>query len=226
MAKIIKNVDSVSHTYCGQEIAVDGEYEIQYFEIEAWANNSNLIVDIANGIVVVNNGTSDITDTNSAIIFLKDQLPIETHIIEQPPFAQPTYRTKRNATTDLITIQVGESENVDFVLTEERYVSGGFVLVENSQFGDYATAQIIDINGTIPEAYRSTLCENWPTVATYIEKEWIIPCMSGGIAKHEINTYPLNAKITAGLCLRITYYATNSGNDRRVAVNYYLTKKI
>ena len=145
--------------------------------------------------------------------------------LDSNPFAIPSYRTKRNATSDLVTVPVGESANIDFLVTMERYAAGGTLLAENAVFGDYCIASVYDKDGVIPAPYRALMCENYPNVATYIEKEWV-EVSSNSISKHKIDTYPLNAKVTAGLYLRITYFAVNSGSDRRVAVNYYLTKKL
>lgn len=140
---------------------------------------------------------------------------------EQLPFAQPTYRTKRDATNDLVTIAPGTSEVIDYQLTAERYVQGGQLLIENAKLGDYITAEVYDKDGIIPTPYRAALCEAWPSVAQYIVKEWISPA-----GDHIINTYPLNAKITAGLYLRVTYFATSDGESRKAAITYYLTKKL
>ena len=152
-------------------------------------------------------------------------LPQLISINSNPPFAEPTYRTKRNATQSIVSIEPDNYQNIDFLMTAERYVAGGLIIIENAVFGDYLTAEVIDIDGVIPSLYRAALCENWPTVALYVEKAWILA--SGDImTKMEMDTYPLNAKISAGLYLRITYHAINSGSTRRVAVNYYLTKKL
>ena len=73
----IKNADSVSHVWTGMTIAAGAYYEIQDDERLAWANNSNLLVDISNGIAIVardNSGTTDITDISLAINTLKDIL--------------------------------------------------------------------------------------------------------------------------------------------------------
>jgi len=153
---------------------------------------------------------------------------VNTAVTSQPdpaPFAVPTYRTKRNSTIELTVVPVGQSVDIDYYVTAERYAAGGTLLVENAVFGDYCIACVYDKDGVIPAPYRALMCENHPIVATYIEKEWVEVTING-ISKHKIDTYPLNAKVTAGLYLRITYYAVNSGNDRRVAVNYYLTKKL
>lgn len=228
MTKRIKNNDMIPHTWCGQEIQPGEYYTIQAIEDSRWANDSSLLIDIANAIAIVNDGTSDITDANIAIDYMKDNLPVESIIISQPnpaPFAEPSFRTKRSATANLVTIAPGSSGTIDYYITQERYVAGGTILVSGAQFGDYATAEVRDIDGVIPSPYRAALCENWPTVAKYIEKEWI-EAHDSNIAMHKIDTYPLNAKITAGLYLRVTYYTTNAGPNRTIGVNYFLTKKL
>jgi hypothetical protein len=163
-----------------------------------------------------------------------NNLPRSTIITSQPdpaPFALPTFRTKRNATASHITVASNSDEEIQFLLTSERYVSGGDLIVENAEFGDYITAEVEDIDGVIPEAYRAALCEAWPVVSSYIEKEYVRVAtpgsvQAGSVTTHSINTYPLNAKITAGLYLCIHYYAVNSGLSRRLVVNYHLTKKL
>jgi hypothetical protein len=144
---------------------------------------------------------------------------------EPEPFAKPTYRTKRNATAELVTIQPGETKTIDYILTAERYVSGGALVVKNAVLGDFITAEVHDKLAVLPEPYRASLAENWPTIGQYIEKEWVT--VSGNvISRHTIDTYPLNAKISAGLCLRVTYTASQEGEARVVAINYNLTKKL
>jgi hypothetical protein len=157
--------------------------------------------------------------------------PQNTVVASTPPFAQPTFRTKRNATGDIITVAPGADEEVQFMLASERYVSGGSLVIENAEFGDYVVAEVEDVDGVIPAPYRAALCENWPVVATYIEKEYIEvstpgSVQTGAITVHKIQTAPLNAKITAGLYLCIHYYSVNSGLNRKLAVNYHLTKKL
>jgi hypothetical protein len=143
---------------------------------------------------------------------------------EAQPFAVPAYRTKLNATPNIITIAPNTNEDINYVLTEERYVTGGSICIQNAVLGDYIEATVSDIDEIIPSPYRAALCEAWPIVGTYIEKNWIE--VQGEYSTMRINTYPLNAKITAGLYLSIKYYAVNSGSDRKVVVNYHLTKKL
>lgn len=162
-------------------------------------------------------------------------VPPQTVVVQsQPepmPFAQPTYRTKMDATLDLLTVQPNTIGDLDFKLLAERYVTGGELIVENAEFGDYITAAVEDIDGVIPALYRPALCEAWPIVATYIVKSWICvetpgTLQAGSVSCKTVDTYPLNAKISAGLHLCIEYHATATGLPRRVAMNYHLTKKL
>lgn len=159
-----------------------------------------------------------------------DQIDFETNyrancngrLVDPSPFAKPEFRTKRSKTSGLVTIAPGESQNIDFLLTEELYTSGGALVFDGAELGDYVTASVYDKDGIVPAPYRPVLAEAWPVMGAYILGEWI----QKGSGRHEINTYPLNAKITPGLYLRVTYTAVNSGSNRTVGVNYYLTKKL
>jgi hypothetical protein len=72
MAKVIKNVDSTSHTYAGQLIAEGSSYTIQATEQLKWSSDDALLADIASGKAVVNDGISDIVGISNQINFLKD----------------------------------------------------------------------------------------------------------------------------------------------------------
>jgi hypothetical protein len=150
------------------------------------------------------------------------------------PFALPLYRTKRNATPSVQTVGQNTTQTIDFQMTSEQYVSGGVLIVKNGRLGDYVTAEVYDKDSVIPSAYRAALCENWPTVASYIIKEFIevshdkdvTQDVDAYVDKHLVDTYPLNAKITAGLYLRMTYHTADKANTRTFAVNYRLTTKL
>jgi len=144
-------------------------------------------------------------------------------IIESQPFAAPTHRTKRDA-SEWVDCDANATTIIDYQLTEERYVSGGEIIYKDAKKGDYITAEVHDADYVIPEAYRAALCEDHPIVAKYIIKKQLKPC--SGYDSFEINTYPLNARITAGLYLRVSYVASSESGTREVAVNYMLTKKL
>jgi len=173
------------------------------------------------------NNEHEIDVESFSIINTVDTTINDVHVIElseSQPFALPTYRTKGNATSVEI-IPIGESKIIDYQLLADRYTCGGSLIGKNCEFGDYFVAQVYDKDGVIPEAYRTALCENYPVVAEYYEKRYL-KINPEGITVHKIDTRPLVAKITAGLYLRIIYYATNTGNPREVVVNYDLLVKL
>lgn len=177
--------------------------------------------------------SGDEQTTLSALITAHIATPLPTQaqqieVTKQPdpaPFATPSYRTKLNATPNTITVAPNTSDEIQFKMLSERYVTGGAIIVKNAEFGDYIEASVVDVDGIIPSPYRAALCEAWPIISTYIEKSFV-KIDNGSYTHHEINTYPLNAKITAGLYLCVTYHAVSVGNAREVAVNYNLTKKL
>jgi hypothetical protein len=225
--KKFKNNKEVADTWCGMEIQPSAYYELQAIELIRWQTDSKVLSDIGSGNGIMNDGTSDITDVATAIAFLRDDMVKDVKVTSQPdpvPFAQPTYRTKRDADTSWTTCAENIVTHSDFQLTAERYVSGGDIIFKDSKEGDYLSAEVRDVNGVIPEAYRAALCEAHPIVAVYINKLWVMPV--SGYGSINIDTYPLNAKISAGLYLRVSYHATSEAGDRKMAVNYHLTKRL
>lgn len=160
------------------------------------------------------------------IINMPPPSPRIVSIVENVPFAKPDYRTKRNATSSWVTCPANTTTTTDFQLTAEFYVSGGQILVKNVKEGDYISAEVYDVDEVVPAPYRSALCEAWPSVAKYIVKQWLLPTATDGYDKATVDTYPLNAKLTAGLYLRVSYHSTSESGDRAVAANYFLTKKL
>jgi len=153
-------------------------------------------------------------------------VPVEVKIQpEQQPFAQPTFRTKRDALASPVSCAINTATDISFKMTEERYVSGGALIVSGAEFGDWIEASVEDPDGIIPSIARPSICENWPTVSRYIDKAFV-EVANGSISVHKIDTYPLNAKIPINLYLSVKYHAVNSGSARSVAVNYTLTKKL
>jgi len=205
-----------------------------------WPIESYLYVDtVPSGFeLVTNEEFQALKDNNQAaydawvqafrpIINIPPPAPTSVLVIENVPFAKPDYRTKRNATSSWITCSENSTTTSDFQLTAEFYISGGQILVKNAKEGDYISAEVYDVDQVIPSPYRSALCEAWPSVAKYVVKQWLLPSIDGyGYDRTTIDTYPLNAKLTAGLYLRVNYHATSDSGNRKMAVNYFLTKKL
>lgn len=70
--KKVKNVDSIVHTWCGQEIQPNTYYELQSNEIVNWANDSDFLHALVDSLAYMNDGSLDITDPANGINFLKD----------------------------------------------------------------------------------------------------------------------------------------------------------
>jgi hypothetical protein len=67
----IKNNDVVARDWLGQSVGAGQYYTVPGASLNIWANDSELLIDIADGYAVVNDGSDDITDVNDAINWLK-----------------------------------------------------------------------------------------------------------------------------------------------------------
>jgi hypothetical protein len=220
----IYEISPVAADRLAQEIAAEQDITVVLNSVTTYG--SQVTCSFRAALSVAEEAALDlVVDAHGGTPLPQPEPSVVVHEMPDPaPFARPTFRTKRAAVSAPVSVEPNDTETIDYVLAAERYVSGGTLIVENAVFGDYITAEVCDPNGYIPEAYRPSLCENWPVVALYIEKEFVE--VGGTITVHRINTYPLNAKITAGLVLRLTYHAVNSGTARRACVNYNLSKKL
>lgn len=201
------------------------EYTVPDTKRAAWGSDSSVHDAIVNGDIQIGDGSAFITDTAQQIAWLLSYLPYAIEVEKLPPFAEPLFRTKNDATDGVTTCPINTVTTISYVLPYERYVSGGLMLVKNAEFGDYISSDIHDTDSVIPEEYRASICESWPIVATYINKQFV-KTKGGVYTLHDIDTRPLNAKITAGLYLRVSYHAINSGSAREVAINYDLQNKL
>jgi len=216
-----KNNTGSTKVWVGQSIEPGAYYTLNANDVFNWSINDTVLTDIASSSLVINDGISDLSVATGLKLLTGKIVEVEK-LAEGQPFAEPTYRTKRDKTPSLVTIAPGATEVIDYQITEEKYIHGGILLHKNSELGDIITAEVYDKDSVIPAPYRAALCEAWPSVAKYIIGMWV----PEGTGRIENNTYPLNAKITAGLYLRMTYTATNTGSNRTIGVNYHLTKKL
>jgi len=221
----IKNMTGEVTTLHGHEFQVAEVYTIQETVRKSWATSDDVVCAITDEDFEIHDADGVISGVSDQIDWLKSYLPHCIDIEHMTPFAEPLYRSKFTAIPSIASVSINTSENIDYEVPNERYVYGGQIIVENAELGDYIEALIYDKDSVIPSAYRSELCEDWPKVATYIEKQFL-PINSEGISVADINTYPLNAKITAGLYMRVVYHAVNEGSQRKVGVNYLMTKKL
>lgn len=77
--KKIKNADTVTHTWVGQEILAGAYYTIQATQENKWANDDVLLTAIGDGLALVNDGTNDISGIANQINYLKDIQATDTN---------------------------------------------------------------------------------------------------------------------------------------------------
>jgi hypothetical protein len=105
----------------------------------------------------------------------------------------------------------GASTNFDFVLPEDRLISGGALLCKGANWGDNITFQVVDKDGILAPA---------GTVLNEFVTDWYI--MDSSEFQLELRCqYP--AKIYQGLYVRLIYNSTGTSNVN-VAMNYEFHK--
>lgn len=116
-------------------------------------------------------------------------------------FQDPEGKRARFSGGFKMTVPAGEVQSQDFILAEDRFITGGLYHVEGSNFGDRLDFDVVHPLAGVIDNHVS----NW-----YV---WDGPT--------KLDTYP--AKLTAGLILRLTY--TNIGSsEATVLVNLILHK--
>jgi hypothetical protein len=217
MAKYIHNPTQSAKTYQGREIAAESFYAIpQNVEIE-FANDSTLITDLANGIIKMSkDGSTDLSGSISAHIdFLKTGATLSTDgipLTRNTVFADATNFRFRGMAMDGIATKT-TTTNIDFKLTEERYLNGGQMIVQNHVIGDYVKFQVIDKDNILGYGTNVILDEfisKWYLRDSNSQPEILLP-------------YP--ARIIANLYIRIVYVSIGTVNDVNFYCNLYLHKK-
>ena len=146
-----------------------------------------------------------------------------------------TYAPKRyedlnsdSCTVDNQTIQdvadAGTSTNIDLKLTDDHLITGIQLIVENANFGDTVTMQVVDNDGVLPTVYgpywtaeQPVLYPNYPVLRQFATNWGLSSDVQ--VKFDEGQLYP--AKIIAGLYIRIIYTSTGTSNVNVIA-NYRL----
>ena len=209
MSKYVKNTDIVQHKWAGQYVQPASYYQIETIEQGRWAEDAQLMIDIANGIAVVatsNSGTEDITDVNLAINYIKD-LGLHDdkgrNIVATTIFGVNEFRFRGKGIRTTVT--AGETGNLDHTLAEMQYLNGGRVILENHSTNDELTFQVVHPQAGVLDEYIST----WQVdIGQNLQESIILPYI---------------AALPAGLILRVAYSSTG-GADVIVKINYMLQK--
>lgn len=208
--KYIKNNTLTDKTWLGQTVLA-GEYFLIPANKEVdWSSDSVVIADIALGEAIIaktNDGLTDILSINEAIDYLKNNLP-KSVLVEQPkdaagrpifsasPFSDAGGFRFRGASFKG-TIASNTTQNIDYKITQERWINGGRALIDNVGPDDQITFQVVDKDNIMGFGAGIVLDE--------FISDYYVP-QDGNI---EVRlSYP--AKITAGLYLRLRYTSTHA----------------
>jgi hypothetical protein len=161
-------------------------------------------------------GSTDLSGSVSAHIdFLKSGATLSSDGI---PLSRSTafsdasnFRFRGNAMEGTATKNA--TTNIDYKLTEERYLNGGQMIIQNQVIGDYVKFQVIDKDNILGYGSNVVLDE-------FISK-WYIREIS---SQPEI-LLPYPAKIPANLYIRIIYVSVGTSLDPSFYCNLYLHKK-
>jgi hypothetical protein len=112
------------------------------------------------------------------------------------------------------TASFGAVSNIDLVMTDDCFLTGGVLRTNGSFFGDYADMQVVDKDNIL--GYGAGAVLNQFITKWYMRSD----------AQEQFETslsYP--SKIYAGLYLRVVYHSVGATNVE-VAMNYELHKAL
>jgi hypothetical protein len=182
MIKKIKNNSSEAKVWCGQEIQPSEYYEIQAMEETRWANDSSLLIDISNSIAIVNNGTDDISDINTAIDYLKNNLPIKIENSDKPII------TSNGAPQNSDCMEPWGCEKTYFAANTQNFEIT--LSNKNGNTFDYVCSQPLAIGDYVFQDYyskRSWVKEFTGTTVTFSDERPVL--LENGVGRYVIGHY-------------------------------------
>jgi hypothetical protein len=152
MIKYIKNIDTVTHTYSGQQIAAGAYYEIQPADEMNLANDSSLLADIGSGKALMakdDSGNNDLTDINESINFLKNNIPAEVLTQKEKTDITLKMACAKSATDVNGFVQLDIKVPGTVGSGDGRYVEGGSAWFLNYHADDHFKVHIIDVDNIL-----------------------------------------------------------------------------
>lgn len=215
MAKRIKNADTVQRVWSGQTIQPSEYYTIQASEEALWMSNDQLLLDIANSIAVVNDGTLDLSPS-SGIDWLKDSI---TQTVQIQDGTRTTYSAAVAALvpagtpTDIFTITGSATKTVRIMSisvtgTQTTAAQRDVILLRRSSANSGGTSNALAIASHDPQSSSATAVVRSytanPTLGTLVgnirTKKMLISTTSGTSGEFAIDfgTRPSQAMVLRG----------------------------
>lgn len=211
MAKIIKNIDSVDHVWAGMLIPAGTSYVcLSQSEADSFAKNDSFISDLGASKAQVYSDSTLISGISASLIFLQGQYLTDADgaLLTRPRAFSNTDGFRFRGAAVEGTISALTTGNIDYQITQERYINGGRLLVSTIGPSDKLTCQVIDKDNLLGYGAEFVLDE-------FIH-EYFVP-ESGNL---EVRLdYP--AKIPAGFYIRLKY-VNSSATLITVKCNLYL----
>lgn len=206
----VKNTSESTDVWAGMQIPPNTYYIIESVELHRWQNDSKVLSDIGSGILLVNDGTNDISDVASAINHLKGTGP-QSVVSTQLAFAQKTtedgkklFRRKHGTKK---TIPANTTDTLE-IIVPYTYAKINKAEIINCSSGDTADLKVYDNSvGTISGVPNYMLNQFGFGVV-----------MPDGMYIDESN---YDADLIQGMKIELSY-TNNTGNAKEVGLNITL----
>lgn len=210
MAKIVKNIDSISHTWGGVLLSPGVSYTCQnQGEANRFALDDNFISALSSSKAEIYSDTTLIVGTASGVSFLTDNLRDSdgAQLVRTRAFTNSDgFRFRGSSFSDTVTANT--TKDIDYKIAQERYINGGRLLVSNIGNDDKITFQVVDKDNVLGYGANVVLDE--------FIKDYFIPTTGNLEVRLD---YP--ARIVANLYLRLKYTSTHQ-DGCSVKCNLYL----
>lgn len=195
MAKYIYNITEEAKTYQGREIAPGAIYQITDNLLPEYASDSQLIADLASGIVKMSSdGTSALSGSGSVQVdFLKNTTPPNI-AASNYPFASKVLPNGKKLYTRVHGIQIsvsGAPDNIDFVIPYDNCKLTGLEII-GGNLGDTVNLKVLDTpTGTI-----------------------------SGVADYTLNQFGFDVNISKDFYRRDSAYDADLIKDMKIRIEY------
>lgn len=225
MAKILDNTTGtdIEISDTGVTVASATDYTIQAADYPLWAASDDIVSYIGTGDIVVNDGSESLSPA-AGISLIQGSFPSSVSI-NGPKDANGSdivrIRAFNNAdslkfrgTGIAGTATKDASTDIDYKLTEDRFINGVQIFLKNQVWGDNLDFQVVDVDNIL--GYGAGVVLDQFGTSWYVDPD---TCDQGDLRVE----YP--ALVLDGIYIRIRYNSVGTTDDVDVNANLFLHKK-
>lgn len=185
----VKNISGGVFTLMGKEFTVDESWQLPDNLRSEWANDSSVIVAIAAGNVILNDGASDISDIAKQISYIKNGLPSEV----------TTQFEKNDKTLKMCSAACDFDANGVALMsikvpgtygTDVRFISGGELWTSDQHKDDRVLeVSIVDVDNILGYGANTVIQTYHDTDVPEAQQGWRIPFKRGQVDAETIGGY-------------------------------------